>query len=437
MEKEAKKVLDGRLSQFDLGDQLSDLASWLSYHHRLKLVKALIMCGRQLVGWSCREGHHFLRRISCQRQICPKCSENDSPAHKRRYSRAWPRMMWPGRVGYVVLTVPVEYRHLLNTKAKLREMSKASWNVVSLVFDPYFDLAKGGLVSLHFYGDQSDVYNPHVNVLFPTSGRVSRAKLKELRREWRLALERILGVEIPESKENARYEYSSDSSYYEDALKKAEKTGEKLPDRDSVNEGMKIHWLQYILRSTVGFERFCRLGDRDRLFILQLIEKDSDGIFHNVRWCGELANCKYRKILLSLREKGKIEIPKAPSDGCAKTYICVKCGAESTEHYCFECGAWCQEKAICPVCSAFVGSTFRVVGDQDVSPVRLDGKKDVWLVEAERKETGEIWLSDKDGKPWTFVEVRKNSGFFCDRATWRQMESLGLVEGVGEVDGGG
>lgn len=221
---------------------------------------ALAKCGRHYVEVEDENGHKFLKRIFCGREFCPVCGEEGSDAHDRRYERIFGRLMWSEVLGYVVLTIPDYLRDRFRDVEMLKALHKAGWRVVQQVLNP-----DGALTVLHLFGDQGDNFNPHLNVVFPIEeGWQSKGSLNDLRRQWRLALEKLLSVTIPEDKENANYHY-----------------------RDS--EAKKMHTLKYVSRPVCGFDRFMRLDDELRKFLLGL-----NG-FHNFRWYGRLSNSTYKK----------------------------------------------------------------------------------------------------------------------------------------------
>jgi uncharacterized Zn finger protein (UPF0148 family) len=225
-----------------------------------KQARALERCGDTYVEMKCKEGHRFLKRVYCGRMFCPVCGEKGSDVHKRRVKRSLSRLEW-GDVWYtIVFTVPEGIRERFKSKEKLTELSRRAWEVVEVALGSDFqDL--GGMVTVHLFGDRSE-FHPHVNVTIPARlrGKVGFPKgvVRRLKELWA----KTLGV----------VEVVVDVKY---------KTSKR----------QKMHWLRYVLRSTCNWERFKRLSQDLREFILFLAR------WHNVRWYGILANCKYRKWL--------------------------------------------------------------------------------------------------------------------------------------------
>jgi len=97
-------------------------------------------------------------------------------------------------MGYLVFTIPEELRGRYRTKTSLGWLSKRitcgdkSLRMPGLLKEQGFDR---GLARWHFFGDESVVYHPHLNVLVD-GGYLPKRRLEKIRRRWA----EILGVEM-------------------------------------------------------------------------------------------------------------------------------------------------------------------------------------------------------------------------------------------------
>ena len=213
--------------------------------------------------------HSYQKVLHCSKSLCPVCSEKNSEAHKRRYARMirkFRHFVENEPMGYMVFTVPLAQRPHFKDKVSLGYLMKAAASVVQGVLG-----VDGVVVSMHFFGDKKLDYHPHVNVIFPLLAdrgsrkvyeRLSKKKLELLRSEWRDALQDYTKEKIDQV--SVHYQFAG-------------------------TEGRKVHKFKYVGRSTVPFEAFIALDEGMQEFLI-------DGLFrfHNVRYYGEFANCKWK-----------------------------------------------------------------------------------------------------------------------------------------------
>lgn len=167
-------------------------------------------------------------------------------------------------LGYVVFTIPPRLRHFFMSKENLAELHRRGAKCVEEVMG-----ADGSCTVVHLFGDRSDEFHPHINVIFPKwgEGYISDSQLKELRRRWREILQDWFGVPIDEREENAHYSYAR-------------------------VEGQMIHRVKYVSRSVINPERFLRLDDSLKLLIVEGLKG-----FRNVRYHGRLSDRNWRSYL--------------------------------------------------------------------------------------------------------------------------------------------
>ena len=293
----AKYIEEGVNGFLSAGGKLGEIVGWLNEGGYEKEAKGVAVCGGTIkaVELRCHDDHRYAKQISCGRQYCPRCGEKDSIVHQRRYSRVWDRLMWAPALGKVILTVPEELRDDFKSKDMLSKLHRAGWACVEEALGQELSI-DGGMTTVHLFGDErgnsvgkSDKFHPHINVTFPLcpgvdlvdeedkiikdvarrSLTVNKETLNALRDKWFDMLEELTGkvislTEDGRERKNAHYAFR-------------------------VTEAQKAHWLKYVLRSTVGAERFLRLDNNMREFVVA-----SMAGFHNVRWYGKLSNRNFK-----------------------------------------------------------------------------------------------------------------------------------------------
>lgn len=284
-----------------LGGKLGEMVGWLNEHGHDKEAQAVAVCGSKTnaVDIRCRAEHRFAKQIFCGRQYCPRCGGKESVIHQQRYSRSWDRLMWAPALGKIVLTVPEELRDNFKSSDMLGKLHRLGWKCVQEVWGR--DIVKGdgelekgididgSMTAAHLFGDEDekgdrfDKFHPHVNVTFPLETKsvlaliVSVERLEALRSKWYDMLEVLTGKKISLTEDGRKRE----NAWY----------GFSTTDAD------KAHWLKYVLRPTVGAERFLRLDDDLKEFVTSLVG------FHNVRWYGKLSNRMFPKYKRDYLEK--------------------------------------------------------------------------------------------------------------------------------------
>ena len=151
-------------------------------------------CPGWFVQGECENGHRFMKEIYCGREWCPVCGADESPAHKRRFSRWVGKAQQLTSMGYLVFTIPEEVRGRYRTKAALNELTKRvtcgdkSAHIKGMLTGLGF---ARGLSRWHWFGDTPGKWHPHLNVLIE-AGYLSEAVLEGIRGAWA----GILGVDV-------------------------------------------------------------------------------------------------------------------------------------------------------------------------------------------------------------------------------------------------
>jgi hypothetical protein len=145
-------------------------------------------CG-SYVSKTCVEcGIEYIVRHPCKREWCPDCGTPGSLYHKERYVKAllyaFVMFLNAGRVGYPVITCPLELREQWKSKQAL---NKVKSDVVEIMKKFGFEY---GFWQWHFAGE-TGVFYPHLNVLLPW-GYIEEDKYEMLKEEIR----KRLGVKV-------------------------------------------------------------------------------------------------------------------------------------------------------------------------------------------------------------------------------------------------
>lgn len=90
----------------------------LTYERSKKTNPNKFLCLQGYVHGACDNGHRFAKAIICDKEYCPECGEKDSPVHQRRIARWLDKAFDFDNLGYMVITIPREYRHLFLNKIK-------------------------------------------------------------------------------------------------------------------------------------------------------------------------------------------------------------------------------------------------------------------------------------------------------------------------------
>ena len=147
-------------------------------------------CPGYFVVGECANGHRFAKELLCGKEWCPTCGKDDSKMHLRRFARWLPKLYQCRSIGYFVFTMPEDVRVNFRTKDKLNYLTKRvtggdkSNHIEGLLKSLGFTR---GFARWHWFGDKSNRYNPHLNVIVE-SGRISPKVLNQVKVAWASAL---------------------------------------------------------------------------------------------------------------------------------------------------------------------------------------------------------------------------------------------------------
>lgn len=145
------------------------------------------------------ENHHQLgKKIVCGKEWCPVCGKHGSTAHGRRMVRLLDKIQTFKRMRYGVFTIPQGLRPYFRTKESLKLLRTRTRELLK---KQGFDR---GVMRYHYFGDKSQKYHPHLNVMFP-GGYLNSATLQAIKDGYRKVLEKITGVSVEKVSVNVQY----------------------------------------------------------------------------------------------------------------------------------------------------------------------------------------------------------------------------------------
>ena len=92
-------------------------------------ISKLPPCSNGFMVGDCKNGHRYLKVMLCGKDWCPDCGKIGSWIHQRRCKRLLPKLKVlaadaGGYLGYLVVTVPEEYREWLLNKENLASLRR-------------------------------------------------------------------------------------------------------------------------------------------------------------------------------------------------------------------------------------------------------------------------------------------------------------------------
>lgn len=144
----------------------------------LDRIKAGIIpqCSVGYVSGSCKSGHRYAAVQFCGKEYCPDCGRDGSPIHQRRVNKWFRYVQSWDSVGYLVVTIPADYRHYFYNQEILKDFR---FKLLRLLKEKH-KITKG-LARYHYFGDcvpcngkgcmfckntgAGTDYYPHLNIL--------------------------------------------------------------------------------------------------------------------------------------------------------------------------------------------------------------------------------------------------------------------------------
>lgn len=224
----------------------------------------VISCGSKVVHLQCPNGHQKMVRMTCHKEFCPTCGQVGSLAHKERYLRAMDRLIWSSVLGYMVFTLPQEVSSSMPSREQLSKIEKEAVKIVQANFS-----TPGCMVRAHLMGEENEHLHIHVNVLFPIvdtngKGEVPQETLYNIRQHWTTFVNKTFNIDTKVT--NVFYKFKT-------------------------SHVKMRHVIKYVTRPIVTAEKFLSLSTEVKHWYLSLAG------WHNTRWYGQLANCKYKEYL--------------------------------------------------------------------------------------------------------------------------------------------
>jgi len=145
---------------------------------------------------ACSSGHEWAKEILCGREWCKVCGKDFSSYHMRRVYRWLDKVEQMRSMSYIVLTFPMEIRSEYRTRAAVNLAGKQVQHILKELGYPR------GLRRWHLFGDKSDVWNPHLNIIVD-GGWMRKRDLATLKQLWGF----VIGYEgVPVVHVTARFE---------------------------------------------------------------------------------------------------------------------------------------------------------------------------------------------------------------------------------------
>lgn len=172
-----------------------------------QLLKKLIdrRCGSSAILAECSQGdYHYAKVIYCGSEWCPKCGEDGSEIHQRRYAGYLKRIQKIALMGYFVIELPDRYRiTTCYTQSDIKDFRQRVINCLGGVSQGRKGRVGGffkrGVSRFHWFGDKNPgKYNPHLNILVD-AGYLAKGQLKVIKAALRAA------TGIPDLIVNYRY----------------------------------------------------------------------------------------------------------------------------------------------------------------------------------------------------------------------------------------
>lgn len=272
------------------------IIEWLFENGYTKKAFQIESCGQKAVFLACPNNHRKVVRITCHSEICVKCGHKGSLAHRERYTRVMDRLLWSPVLGYMVFTLPREVSDAMPSKEQLSKIEKEAVGITQENFSTL-----GCMGRIHLMGAEKGHLHIHVNVLFPITdtngkGEVPQATLNKVRQRWTVFVNQTFGLDKKVT--NVFYKFKT-------------------------SEIRMRHVIKYVTRAVVDDEKFLSLPNETKHWYLSLAG------WHNTRWYGQLANCKYKQYLRGKgvdceanQEKNVALAKKCPV--CGERYRCKK-----------------------------------------------------------------------------------------------------------------
>jgi len=196
-------------------------------------------CGQFGKVGECKNHHRYLKVLFCGREWCENCREI---MHKRRIARWLPKAMTMESFGYFVFTIPLEMREYYQDKKHLSELRTYLRRRMKKVYSGIKALCRW-----HWFGDNSYIYHPHLNVMVASFEKLPKKELESIKQDYQSALEGSTGI-LLDKKVDVYYHYYSPRGFKKEYAKKHN----KLTDAKVEELYKKVLWhkLKYITRAT-------------------------------------------------------------------------------------------------------------------------------------------------------------------------------------------
>ena len=256
--------------------QKEALLTYLESSGHSNLADRVKNCGQTWIPYKCSAGHQMFRQTSCKVPLCPICSKKGSALNKKRANRVKDSLIYIGPLGHVVFTSPKTISESMPDNKSIDKYFKEASRICLEFFD-----AEAVVVSQHIFGDKKDGLHLHLDCIFPLcpTGRPNffeKRILDDARSEWAKSISKISGCKV--STAVVHYNYA-------EPLKK------------------QNHLINYNTRSTIPTEKFNKLSDVEKEYVIALSKRKL------TRYFGKLSN-KNRKEYLRWKQTKLTRAPR-------------------------------------------------------------------------------------------------------------------------------
>jgi len=257
--------------------QKEALLTYLEGAGHSKLVDRVKNCGQTWIPYKCSAGHQMFRQTSCKVPLCPICSKKGSALNKKRANRVKDSLIYIGPLGHVVFTLPKTISEAMPDKKQQDKCFKEAGRILQEFFD-----AEASVETLHVFGDKKEGLSLHFDCIFPLfpTGRPNffeKRILDDARSAWTSAVNKIFKFDARTTV--IHYNYA-------EPLKK------------------QNHLINYNARSTIPTEKFNKLSDVEKEYVIALSKRKL------TRYFGKLSN-KNRKEYLKWNQT---KLARSPRD---------------------------------------------------------------------------------------------------------------------------
>lgn len=236
--------------------RLNELVKSISPRH----YKRLCDCGLYMFPFQAQESSpHVFIRSGCHSDLCFICKKHDVRKQKRVIDYIGESIINCAVWIKIIITIPIEYRNKYFTDYDaIDTFINKSWDIIKTEYGIWHGLERydrgGGILSMHWMGDKTTNYNPHLEVLIPAiknglpfEPKQNKDEFKQrkhrIRKRISKTLSSITGENVGIERTNARILFKRDTA-------------------------SKIHAIKYQVRNTINIDKVVELPKTVQKFLI-------------------------------------------------------------------------------------------------------------------------------------------------------------------------